>query len=309
MKKDFVSLADFTSEQLQTLIDKTIAAKPAYLQKQGPAPHARKTLAMIFEKPSLRTRVSFETAMTQLGGTATYLDQTAIGLGDREPARDIARVLGRMCDAIMARTFHHKIVEELAQNSAVPVVNGLTDYSHPCQAMADLVTIRERLGALKGKTVAFVGDGNNVARSLAVACAKLDMKFVLSSPAGYELEESFFETLLDEHPHADCSLIHEPGRAVQAADVVYTDTWVSMGQEQQRQDRIHTFQAYQVNEALMSFAPKHAMVLHCLPAYRGCEISEGVFEKHAEAIFNQAENRLHFQRTLLDELLTNGGIE
>ncbi|MBN1942178.1 MAG: ornithine carbamoyltransferase [Phycisphaerae bacterium] len=308
MKKDFITLADFTGGQLQALIDQTISEKPAYLKKQGPAPHARKTLAMIFEKPSLRTRVSFETAMTQLGGTATYLDQIAIGLGTREPAKDVARVLGRMCDAIMARTFRHDIVEELAQYSDVPVVNGLTDYSHPCQAMADLVTIREHHGELKGKTIVFVGDGNNVARSLSVGCAKLDMKFILSCPPGYELDETFFDALLDEHPQSDCSVIHEPGRAVASADVVYTDTWISMGQEDQRQDRIRTFQAYQVNEALMALAPKHAIVLHCLPAYRGCEISEGVFEKNADAIFDQAENRLHFQRTLLNVLLTRGGI-
>ena len=309
MKKDFITLMDFTGEQWRAMIDKTLADKPAYLQKQGPAPHARRTLAMIFEKPSLRTRVSFETAMTQLGGTATYLDQTAIGLGAREPAKDVARVLSRMCDAIMARTFGHDMVEELARNSSVPVINGLTDYSHPCQAMADLVTVREHLGGLKGKTLVFVGDGNNVARSLAVGCAKLDMKFVLSCPSGYELEESFFESLLVDHPQADCSLVHEPGLAVRSADVVYTDTWVSMGQEEQRKDRLRTFHAYQVDEKLMSLAPKHAIVLHCLPAYRGCEISEGVFEKHAEVIFDQAENRLHFQRTLLDVLLTHGGIE
>jgi ornithine carbamoyltransferase len=309
MKKDFISLMDFTGKQLQGLIDKTLADKPAYLGKQGPAPHACKTLAMIFEKPSLRTRVSFETAMTQLGGTATYLDQVAIGLGKREPAKDVARVLTRMCDAIMARTFSHKMVEELAEHSTVPVVNGLTDYSHPCQVMADLVTVREHLGELKGKTVVFVGDGNNVARSLAVGCAKLDMHFVLTSPPGYELEKTFIESLLAHHPQADCSVIREPGQAVKHADVIYTDTWVSMGQEEEKQQRARAFQAYQVNETLMAPAPKHAIVLHCLPAYRGCEISEGLFEAHAETIFAQAENRLHFQRTLLDVLLTNGGIE
>lgn len=308
MKKDFINLMDFPAEQLQALLDKTLADKPAYLQGRGPAPHARKTLAMIFEKPSLRTRVSFERAMTQLGGTATYLDQTSIGLETREPAKDIARVLGRMCDAIMARTFRHDVVEELARHAAVPVINGLTDYSHPCQAMADLITVREHFGSLKGKTLAFIGDGNNVARSLAVACAKFDMKFVLSCPPGYELEEAFLERLLVEHPQADCSLLPEPRQAVRSADVLYTDTWVSMGQEEQREKRRQAFKPYQINETLLAHAPAHAIVLHCLPAYRGWEITDGVFERHAPTIFQQAENRLHFQRTLLDVLLTHGGI-
>lgn len=309
MKKDFITLADLTDAQLLSLIDKTLADKPAYVEGRGPAPHARKTLAMIFEKPSLRTRVSFEVAMTQLGGTSTYLDQIAIGLGAREPAKDVARVLGRMCDAIMARTFRHDMVEELAAYSGVPVINGLTDYSHPCQAMADFVTIREHLGDLAGKTLVFVGDGNNVARSLAVGCAKLGMKFILSCPPEFELEETFFETLRSDLPGADCALIRHPDQAVKTADVIYTDTWVSMGQEEEREKRMQIFQAYQVNEAMMAMAPSHAIVLHCLPAYRGCEISEGVFEKQASAIFDQAENRLHFQRTLLDVLLAHGGIE
>ncbi len=309
MLKDFIALMDFTGEQLKMLIDRTLAEKPAYVKKQGPAPHARKTLAMIFEKPSLRTRVSFERAITQLGGSAMYLDQTAIGLGQREPASDVARVLSRMCDIIMARTFSHEMVVELAKHSSVPVVNGLTDYTHPCQAMADLVTVQEYFGELKGKTLVFVGDGNNVARSLATGCAKLGMKFVLSCPHGYELDELFLETLMVELPKADCSLIYDPTLAVQSADVVYTDTWVSMGQEEERKARLEIFQDYQVDEKLMSLAPKHAMVLHCLPAYRGCEITDGIFEAHAKAIFDQAENRLHFQRTLINLLLTEGGIE
>ncbi len=308
MIKDFINLSDFNGQQLNKLIDRTIADKPAYLAGTGPTPLERKTLALIFEKPSLRTRVSFEVAMTQLGGTTTYLDQTSIGLGERESVKDIARVLSRMCDGIMARTFSHELVQNLAEHSSVPVVNGLTDFSHPCQAMADLVTIVEHFGDLAGRTLVFVGDGNNVARSLAIGCAKLGMKFVLSSPIGYELEEIFFEQLLDEHPGADCMSILNPMEAVEKADVIYTDTWVSMGQEEEKARRIKIFRNHQVNNELLANAPDHAIVLHCLPAYRDLEITDEAFETHAETIFSQAENRLHFQRTLLNVLMAEGGI-
>jgi ornithine carbamoyltransferase len=309
MIRDFIQLSDFTTQQLTTLIDRTIAEKPDYLSFAGPTPLKGKTLAMIFEKPSLRTRVSFEVAMTQLGGAATYLDQTAIGLGSREPAKDIARVLGRMCDGVMARTFSNETVKELTEFSPAPVINGLTDYNHPCQAMADMVTLKEHFGSLEGKTLAFVGDGNNVARSLAVACAKLGMRFVLTCPHGYELEETLFEKLLEEYPDADCLMIHEPGLAIKNADAIYADTWISMGQEEEKAKRVEAFKGYQINAQLLSLAPKHAVVLHCLPAYRDYEITDETVEAHAEQIFNQAENRLHFQRTLLAVLLGEGGIK
>jgi ornithine carbamoyltransferase len=307
--KNFITLNEFTGPQLTSLIERTLDEKPAYRNHSGQAPLARRTLAMIFEKPSLRTRVSFEVAMTQLGGAAMYLDQASIGLGSREDVRDIARVLGRMADGVMARTFRHDLVADLAEHCSVPVVNGLTDFSHPCQAMADLVTVGEHFGKLSGKTLVFVGDGNNVARSLAVACAKLGMRFILSSPKGYELPETFFETLLAENPSADSAVIDAPGQAVREADVVYTDTWVSMGQEEEKAKREHIFKPYQLNDLLLSMAPAHAIVLHCLPAYRDNEITDAVFEAHAGTIFNQAENRLHFQRTLLKILLAEGGID
>ncbi|HNX27502.1 MAG TPA: ornithine carbamoyltransferase [Phycisphaerae bacterium] len=303
MKTDFINLTDFSSTQLQKLIDRTIEEKPLYRAGCGPAPLERKTLAIIFEKPSLRTRVSFEVAMTQLGGTTTYLDQMSIGIGVRESVRDIARVLSRMCDGIMARTFSHKLVEELAKFSSVPVINGLTDYSHPCQAMADLVTVQETFGSLKGRTLVFVGDGNNVARSLAIGCSKLGMNFVLSAPEGYTLEEDFFPQLKKENSLFDCQLIANPLEAVRNADVIYTDTWVSMGQEDEKAERLKIFRDYQVNMKLLAAAPEHVIVLHCLPAYKGFEITEDAFEKHAEVIMEQAENRLHFQRTLLAALM------
>ncbi len=308
-QKHFISLADFTGEQLAALLDRTIAEKPAYLAGTGERPLVGRTLAMVFEKASLRTRVSFEVGMNQLGGSALYVDNRQIGIGTRETPADIARVLGRMCDGIMARTYMHRLVEELAQWSPAPVINGLSDYSHPCQAMADLATVQEHFGELAGRTLVFVGDGNNVARSLAVGCAKLGVRFVLASPKGYELEDAFFEALLNDHPNADCALIRSPAKAVANADVIYADTWVSMGQEEEKDRRVAAFLKYQINADLLAAAPDHAIVLHCLPAYRGYEITDEIFEAHAETIFAEAENRLHFQRTLLGVLIGEGGIE
>ena len=306
MTKDFINLADFTGKQADALLNRAIAEKAQFKQGKLPATLTRKTLAMIFEKPSLRTRVSFETAMTQLGGHALCLANTDIGLGSREPIQDIARVLGRMCDGIAARTFSHELIEQLGSCSCVPVINALTDYSHPCQAMADLMTVLELFGRqLAGRTITFIGEGNNVARSLAVACGKLDMKFILSCPAGYEFEDAFLAQL----PGDVASLCHDPKQAVERADVVYTDTWVSMGQEDQKEKRIRDFAGFQINSDLLACAPGHAIVLHCLPAYRGCEISDQALEAHAETIFTEAENRLHFQRTLLNVLICEGGIE
>ncbi|MHC4295394.1 MAG: ornithine carbamoyltransferase [Planctomycetota bacterium] len=304
MIKNFINVADFTTQQLTGLLERAISDKAMFKQGKLPATLEHKTLAMIFEKPSLRTRVSFETAMTQLGGHAMYLTNADIGIGSREAVQDIARVLGRMCDGIMARTFSHQFVEDLARHAGVPVINALTDYSHPCQAMADVMTIREHFGDLAGQTIAFVGDGNNVARSLAVACEKLDMKFILACPAGYELEKEFLEKLGEV-----VSVTHDPRAAVATADVVYTDTWVSMHhQEDQKDKRARDFQDFQVNAELMAAAPTHAVVLHCLPAYRGYEITDETFEAHADTILTESENRLHFQRSLLNVLIKEGGI-
>lgn len=308
-QKNFINLRDFTGDQLAGLLDRAIADKPLYLQGKGATPLTGKTLALVFEKPSLRTRVSFEVGMTQLGGASIYLAPTDIGLGKREAVKDVARVLGRMCDGIMARTFSHELVEELAEWAGVPVINGLSDYSHPCQAMADLMTAQEHFGSLRGRTLTFVGDGNNVARSLAVACAKLGLRFVLSSPEGYELDDIFFEQVLDENPSADCALERDPVEAVRQADILYADTWISMGQEEQKERRVAAFKTYQINADLMNQAPGHAIVLHCLPAYRGYEITDEVFEAHAETIFSEAGNRLHFQRLLTKVLLSEGEIK
>jgi ornithine carbamoyltransferase len=262
---------------------------------------------MYFEKASTRTRVSFETGMCQLGGHAIYLTQDDIGLGTREPVQDVARVLGRMCDGIMARTFRHDLVRDLARFAPVPVINGLTDASHPCQAMADLMTVKEAFGDLAGRRVAFVGDGNNVARSLAELCGRVGMPFGLCAPPGYRLDETWQEAHRAACPEAAFGVLDDPPAAVADADVVVTDTWVSMGQEAQKQQRLRDFDGYQVDAALLAGAPPHVIVLHCLPAYRGYEIAEDVLERHAETIFREAENRLHFQRTLLHVLLAEGG--
>ncbi len=316
MIKDFIELGDFTGEQLRRLIDRALDDKALFQRGELPPALPRKVLAMIFEKPSLRTRVSFEAAMTHLGGAAIYLSQNDIGLGKREATCDIARVLGRMADGIMARTFSHDMVVELAEFSDVPVVNGLTDHSHPCQAMADLMTVQEWFSAtqrdrapLHGRTLAFVGDGNNVARSLAMGCAKLGARFVLSAPGGYELDRHFVARVRSAGGD-DCYVSEpDPALAVRTADVVYTDTWVSMGQEDERAKRQDAFGSYQVSSHLMSHAPSHAIVLHCLPAYRGSEITDEIMELHAPTILEQSANRLHFQRTLLNVLMGEGGIE
>jgi ornithine carbamoyltransferase len=304
--KDFIELRDFTDEQLRGLLDRAIEDKATFRRGLLPPTLTRKSLAMIFEKPSLRTRVSFEAAMTHLGGHALYLTQADIGLGTREATQDVARVLGRMCDGIMARTFSHELIRQLAAFSAVPVINALTDYSHPCQAMADLMTAKEHFGDLAGRTLAFVGDGNNVARSLAEGCAKMGMHFVLASPAAHRLEEEFVRALPGGSSYRWTG---DPAEAVARADVIYTDTWVSMGQEAQKAQRLRDFAGFQVNAKLMAAAPSHAVVMHCLPAYRGYEISEETFEAHAETILEEAENRMHFQRTLLNVLIGEGGVQ
>jgi ornithine carbamoyltransferase len=304
----FISIADHSTEELIHLLDVAGRLKKQLKETGRNDPIlAGKTLAMVFEKPSLRTRVSFAVAMTQLGGYGLLLRQEEVGLGSREPVEDVARILSGMCDGIMARTFEHEKVTGLARWASVPVINGLTDYSHPCQAMADLMTLQEHFGNLDGRTLAFIGDGNNVARSLATACGKLGVKFILSSPAGYELPEEDVDRIMALLPAMDFELVRDPIEAVRGADAIYTDTWVSMGQEAEKARRIKDFAGYHIDERLMAAAPKHAVVLHCLPAYRGLEISAEVMEGPQSLIFPEAENRLHFQKGLLAVLM--GGMK
>ena len=308
VQKDFISIADLSCGQVRRLIDQAIADKARFRSGDLGASLSGRTLAMIFEKPSLRTRVSFEVAMTHLGGHAIYLAPADIGLGSREPVIDVARVLGRMCDGVMARTFAHETVRQLALHSPVPVINALSDLLHPCQAMADMMTIQEHFETLDGKTLLFVGDGNNVARSLAVACAKVGMKFILACPDGYQLSEDFVASVRSEGAPDCCTITSDAQDAAAQSDILYTDTWVSMGQEDEKQQRIRDFENFKIDSELLSAAPGDAIVMHCLPAYRNLEITDDIFEAHAETIMNEAENRLHFQRTLLDTLIASGGI-
>jgi ornithine carbamoyltransferase len=304
--RHFVDISDHTAAGLRHMLDvsKRLKAQLKTTGKNDPL-LAGKTLAMIFEKPSLRTRVSFAVAMTQLGGNGLVLRQEEVGLGSREPLQDVARVLASMCDGIMARTFEHEKVEGLAKFSKVPVINGLTDLNHPCQAMADLLTVEEHFGKLAGLTMAFIGDGNNVARSLAVACGRFGMPFVLASPTGFEFPADDVKRLKSQEPKLDLRLTTDPREAVKKADVIVTDTWVSMGQEAEKAKRLQTFRGFEVNDDLLNLAPKHAMVLHCLPAYRGLEISESVLEGPRSLVFPEAENRLHFQKGLIAVLMGN----
>jgi len=302
--KDFLCISDCSTEQLKELLHQSSELKRLYKSGGRDLCLAGKTLAMLFEKPSLRTRISFQVAMTDLGGNAIYVKPEDIGgIGKREAIKDIARVLSRYVDGIMARTFEHSAVTELAAFATVPVINALTDWSHPCQAMADVLTILEHFGRLEGIKIAFIGDGNNVARSLAFACGKLGMKMTVASPRGYELDAQTIRTANQETIDS-VRQTNDPREAVVGADVIYTDTWVSMGQEVEKQKRIAAFAGFQVNIQLLKSAPADVKIMHCLPAYRGFEISDDVAESPNTIMFDQAENRLHFQRALLKKLMT-----
>jgi len=301
--KDFLSIYDCSAELLKELLRISAGLKNLYGASGNDLCLTGRVLAMLFEKPSLRTRVSFHVAMTDLGGSAIYVKPEEIGgIGKREPIRDMARVLSRYVDGIMARTFEHSTVVELAEFATVPVINALTDWSHPCQAMADVLTIQEYCNQIEQVKIAFIGDGNNVARSLAFASAKLGMKMVIASPVGYHLDA---ETIDKANKISADSVrqTSDPKAAVDGADIIYTDTWVSMGQEQQKQKRLEDFEGFQVNADLVKLAPG-ARIMHCLPAHRGFEITDEVFESPNSIIIEQAENRLHFQRALLKKLMT-----
>ena len=304
MEKDLLKLLDLSSQDIHEILD--TADQMKYSQKHGlPHDYLRgKTLAMIFEKNSTRTRVSFEVGMYQLGGHALFLSGKESQIGRGEPVEDTARVLARYCDGIMIRTFAQKEVEELARYASVPVINGLTDFAHPCQVLADLMTIREKLTRLEGLKLAFVGDGNNMANSLIVGGLKCGMDVSVACPEGYDPDEQvldFAKTVTD----AKFQLVRTPEEAVSGADVVITDVWASMGQEEERQQRLRDFAGYCVDSRLLRLAKPGCMVQHCLPAHRGEEISAEVFEAHADEIFEEAENRLHAQKAVMYLLMRN----
>lgn len=305
--KHFLSLADLTPEEMRSLLELAISLKEEW-KAGGNRPLLQgKTLGMIFQKPSLRTRVSFEMAMVHLGGHAMYLSPFEIQLGKRESTPDVARVLSRYVDAIMARVFSHTDLVELAKYSRVPVINGLSDYSHPCQGLADFLTIIEHKGwELKGRKLAFIGDGNNVATSLLYGAALLGMDFTIAGPRGYELHPGVW-AMGQKLATASGSRIvatYDPHEAVADADVIYTDVWASMGQEEESEVRARVFRPYQVNEALVAEAKADVIVMHCLPAHRGEEITDGVCDGPHSVLWEQAENRMHAQKAILVRLLT-----
>jgi len=299
--KDLLSVADLGGEDIRPLISDAIDMKA----RGWLSTLSGKTLAIMFEKPSLRTRVSFELAMRQLGGEAIYLSPAEVGLGGRESIPDVARVLSRYVDAIAARTFSHQTLEILASYSDVPVINALSDLEHPCQALADLLTIYEKKGELNGLTLAFVGDGNNVARSLMLAASLTGMNFRIATPPGYAIEDNIFNLAQSNASSSGGGVFYteEPRQAVGGADVVYTDVWTSMGQEKEQAERRRAFGGYQVDAELLALASPDAIVMHDLPAHRGEEIADEVMEGPQSVVFDQAENRLHAQKALMLHLL------
>jgi ornithine carbamoyltransferase len=302
--KDFLAISNFPAEQIQDLLDLAVRLKREH-QKGGDPPLLKgKVLAMIFQKPSLRTRVSFDMAMRHLGGDALYLSPAEIGLGQRESIADVARVLSGYVEALMARVFDHQHVVELAKWSTIPVINGLSDYNHPCQGMADALTIQEKFGSLKGLNVTFIGDGNNVAVSLLHVCSLLGANFTLASPEGYDLNPLALKVgqKLAAQSGSQIHLLRDPHQAVKGANVIYTDTWTSMGQEEETKIRAQVFPPYQVNAQLVAEADKDVIVMHCLPAHRNQELTDEVADGPHSALFPQAHNRLHAQKAILARL-------
>lgn len=304
MTRHFLEIEHYSPDELHSLLIQAACLKRLYLEGGLDPCLKGKTMAVLFEKPSLRTRISFEVGMAQLGGATVYLRPEDMGgLGQREPIRDLMRVLNGYVNAVVVRTFGHELLLELAHHARIPVINALTDLAHPCQAMADMLTIQEHFGELAGRKVVFVGDGNNVARSLAWACMKLGLHFVIASPEAYALPEDFVNHVQRENGPGRFSAMQDPWEAVRGADVVYSDTWTSMGQEQEKEQRIRDFSGYQITGDLMAATGKKSVVMHCLPAYRGLEITDEVIESPQSIVFAQAENRLHFQRALLKYLI------
>ena len=305
MNKDLLSISGLNREDIRLLIlnaaDMKAETRSSLL--------SGKVLALMFEKPSLRTRVSFEIAMLQLGGETIYLSPAEVGLGKRESVSDVAQVLSRYVDAIAIRTFSHQTLEILARYSAVPVINALSDLEHPCQALADILTIREKKGELEDVTLAYIGDGNNVANSLLLAASLSGVNFRIASPDGYQIQERILNLAKDYALDSGARILctEDPHLAVSGADVIYTDVWASMGQEAEAEQRHKIFASYQMNRELVSLAKEDAILMHPLPAHRGEEVSEHILDSPQSVIFDQAENRMHLQKTLLAEML--GGLE
>jgi ornithine carbamoyltransferase len=301
--RHFLSVLELSTDELKRLLADAARLKAGLELGERPPLLAGRVLGMIFEKPSLRTRASFEAAMIQLGGAAIFLSAADGPIGQRESVADFARTLSQYVDVCVLRTFSHRTVEEFAAHSSVPVINGLSDLYHPCQALGDLLTIQEVCGGIPGKTVVFVGDGNNVARSLAIACGRLGARFVLAAPEGYGFDPAFLQTYRQVVPDGEVIVNGTPRHAVGSADVIYTDVWTSMGQENESELRRRHFADFQVNAQLMALAPPHTRLMHCLPAHRGEEVTSDVLDGERSVVFQQAGNRLHAQKALLKWLL------
>ena len=307
--KDFIAISDFSSDEIQDLLDLAVKLKKQYFKKGNKSIFKGKALGMIFQKPSLRTRVSFDMAMRHCGGDALYLSPAEIGLGKRESIADVARVLSGYVQALMARTFDHAHVVELAKWADVPVVNGLSDYNHPCQGMADALTIIEKFGKKsKGLNVSYVGDANNVAVSLMHVSAQLGWNFTIANPEGYDMDPKAVEIgqRLAKKSKSNLTFLRDPHEAVKKAHVIYTDTWTSMGQEEETAKREKAFPPYQVNAGLVAEADKDVIVMHCLPAHRNQELTDDVADGKHSVIFPQAHNRLHAQKAILARLFGAG---
>lgn len=304
--KDFLAIADYSPDVLQALLDLAVELKTEWRETGSQPLLKNRVLAMIFQKPSLRTRVSFDMAMRHLAGDALYLSPMEIGLGKRESIADVARVISGYVDIVMARVFDHQHVLELGKWADIPVINGLSDYNHPCQAMADALTIQEEFGTLKGLKVSYIGDGNNVAASLLHICTKLGADFTIASPEGYDLNPKAVKEAEEfaAKSGSDIQQLRNPQEAVEGVQVIYTDTWVSMGQDEESARRKKVFPPYQVNQELVKHAGAEAIVMHCLPAHRGEEITDSVADGPHSRLFPQAHNRLHAQKAILVKLLT-----
>jgi len=303
MKKDLTSIKDLSKKEIEELFSLTDKLKKN--KKKFSKTLSGKTLALIFQKPSNRTRVSFEVGMFQLGGNSLYLAPNEINLGVRESISDVAKTLSRFVDAVVLRTFEHKNCLELSQAASVPVINGLSDFSHPCQALADLYTVKEKLKSFKGLTLAYVGDGNNVCNSLLFTCAKLGVNMNVGSPKGYEVTDAVVKDVKEMalETGAQINFFNDAASAVKNADVIYTDVWTSMGQEEEAKKRKEAFKNFQVNKELVQLAKKNVLVMHCLPAHRGEEITADVLDSANAVVFDEAENRMHVQKAILIKLL------
>ena len=298
MKRDFLHVTDFTADEINATFELAKEVKARFKRREDYKPFKDHSMAMIFAKPSARTRISFETGFFRMGGHALYLGPSDISIGKREAVKDIARVISRYNDVIMARLFEHAHVLELAEFASVPVINGLTDYNHPCQIMADMFTILEHRGHLNDLKVVYVGDGNNIVHSWLRLAKRLPFHFVCACPEGYSPDA---QTIADAKQAglSQIEISHDPQRSVKDADIVYTDVWASMGQKDQAEERKKRFQGFQVNEALMAATGKESLFMHCLPAERGVETTDGVLESKTSIIFDEAENRMHAQNAIL----------